>query len=138
VKRNPSVELPFEQDSQQQISAEQVVRSARGVRYLQATAELDRQDQDRPSCTGCAETSDERQGGRGPKHDPSPLDREEDACRKEVTDVTMTMETILRRNRFFSDAHLESLFLPTCLASGLTLCTAEGHPVASCSTWIQA
>ena|SRR6516162_6236543 len=26
----------------------------------------------------------------------------------------------------------------TCLASGSTLCTAEGHPVASCSTWIQA
>jgi hypothetical protein len=23
-------------------------------------------------------------------------------------------------------------------ASGSTLCTAEGHPVASCSTWIQA
>ena len=31
-----------------------------------------------------------------------------------------------------------SLLLPTCLASGSTLCTAEGHPVASCSTWIQA
>ena len=31
-----------------------------------------------------------------------------------------------------------SLLLPTCLASGPTLCTAEGHPVASCSTWIQA
>src|SRR5262249_42363161 len=30
-----------------------------------------------------------------------------------------------------------SLRLPTCLASGLTLCTAEGHPGASCSTWIQ-
>src|SRR5262249_36559077 len=30
-----------------------------------------------------------------------------------------------------------SLLLPTCLASGSTLCTAEGHPVASCSTWIQ-
>jgi hypothetical protein len=28
--------------------------------------------------------------------------------------------------------------LPTCLASGSTLCTAEGRPVASCSTWIQA
>ena len=28
-----------------------------------------------------------------------------------------------------------SLLLPTCLASGSTLCTAEGHPVASCSTW---
>jgi Transposase DDE domain group 1 len=27
-----------------------------------------------------------------------------------------------------------SLLLPTCLASGPTLCTAEGHPVASCST----
>jgi hypothetical protein len=52
VKRNPSVELPVEQDSsQQQISAEQAGRSARGVRYLQATAELDRQDQDRPSST---------------------------------------------------------------------------------------
>jgi len=24
------------------------------------------------------------------------------------------------------------------LAGGSTLCTAEGHPVASCSTWIQA
>jgi Transposase DDE domain group 1 len=24
------------------------------------------------------------------------------------------------------------------VASGSTLCTAEGHPVASCSTWIQA
>jgi hypothetical protein len=45
VKGNPSVELPFEQDSsQQQISAEQAGRAARGVRYLQATAELDRQD----------------------------------------------------------------------------------------------
>ena len=31
-----------------------------------------------------------------------------------------------------------SLLLPTCLASGSTLCTAGGHPVASCSTWIQA
>ena len=31
-----------------------------------------------------------------------------------------------------------SLLLPTCLASGSTLCTAEGHPVASCSTWIPA
>src|SRR5262249_62276145 len=31
-----------------------------------------------------------------------------------------------------------SLLLPTCLASGSSLCTAEGHPVASCSTWIQA
>src|SRR5262244_1546615 len=31
-----------------------------------------------------------------------------------------------------------SLLLLTCLASGSTLCTAEGHPVASCSTWIQA
>src|SRR5215813_9844601 len=31
-----------------------------------------------------------------------------------------------------------SLLLPTCLASGSTLCTAEGHPVASCSTWIRA
>src|SRR5262245_66212673 len=31
-----------------------------------------------------------------------------------------------------------SLLLPTLLASGSTLCTAEGHPVASCSTWIQA
>src|SRR5262249_57480894 len=31
-----------------------------------------------------------------------------------------------------------SLLLPTCLASGSTLCTAEGHPVASCSIWIQA
>ena len=30
-----------------------------------------------------------------------------------------------------------SLLLPTCLASGSTLCTAESHPVASCSTWIQ-
>ena len=29
-----------------------------------------------------------------------------------------------------------SLLLPTCLASGSTLCTAEGHPVASCSTWV--
>src|SRR6516165_3728914 len=29
-----------------------------------------------------------------------------------------------------------SLLLPTCLASGSTLCTAEGHRVASCSTWI--
>src|SRR6516162_9215625 len=28
-----------------------------------------------------------------------------------------------------------SLLLATCLASGSTLCTAEGHPVASCSTW---
>ena len=85
VKRNPSVKLPFKQDSsQQQISAEQVGRSARGVRYLQATAELDRQDQDRPSCTACAETSDERQGGRGPKHDPSPLDREDDAAGKKL------------------------------------------------------
>jgi hypothetical protein len=26
--------------------------------------------------------------------------------------------------------------LPTCLASGTTLCTAEGHPAASCSTWM--
>src|SRR5262245_21242563 len=61
VKRDPRVERPFEQDSsQQQISAEQVGRSARGVRYLQATAELDRQDQDRPSCTARAETSDQR------------------------------------------------------------------------------
>jgi hypothetical protein len=33
VKGNPSVELPFEQDSsQQQISAEQAGRAARGVR----------------------------------------------------------------------------------------------------------
>jgi hypothetical protein len=32
----------------------------------------------------------------------------------------------------------EPAFLPTCLASGSTLCTAEGRPVASCSTWIQA
>src|SRR5262245_25901757 len=31
-----------------------------------------------------------------------------------------------------------SLLLPTCLASGSTLCMTEGHPVASCSTWIQA
>src|SRR5215510_6148116 len=31
-----------------------------------------------------------------------------------------------------------SLLLPTCLASGTTLCTAECHRVASCSTWIQA
>src|SRR5262249_23762050 len=31
-----------------------------------------------------------------------------------------------------------SLLLPICPASGSTLCTAEGHPVASCSTWIQA
>ena len=29
-----------------------------------------------------------------------------------------------------------SLLLPTCLASGSSLYTAEGHPVASCSTWI--
>ena len=33
-------------------------------------------------------------GGTGPKPDPSPLGREEDACRKEVTHVTMKMETI--------------------------------------------
>jgi hypothetical protein len=33
--------------------------------------------------------SDERQAGRGPKHDP-PLDRE-DACRKKVAYVTMTL-----------------------------------------------
>ena len=29
-----------------------------------------------------------------------------------------------------------SLLLPTCLASGSILCTAEGHAVAPCSTWI--
>jgi thiol:disulfide interchange protein len=52
VKRNPSVELPFEQNSsQQQISAEQAGCSARGVCYLQATAELERLNQDRPSYT---------------------------------------------------------------------------------------
>jgi len=31
-----------------------------------------------------------------------------------------------------------SLLLPTCLASGSTLCMAEGRRVASCSTWIRA
>src|SRR5262249_19720427 len=31
-----------------------------------------------------------------------------------------------------------SLLFPARLANGSTLCTAEGHPVASCSTWIQA
>lgn len=42
VKGNASIELPFEQDSsQQQISAEQAGRSARGVHYLQTTAELE-------------------------------------------------------------------------------------------------
>jgi len=30
-----------------------------------------------------------------------------------------------------------SLLLPTCLASGSTLCTAEGHPVASCSSGLK-
>src|SRR5262249_11054553 len=42
----------------------------------------------------------------------------------------------LRRNG--SRRPRTSLLLPTCLASGSTLCMAEGRRVALCSTWIRA
>jgi hypothetical protein len=59
------------------------------------------------------------------RHDPVALD-----CRRQ-SGAEPSRRNGSRRPR-------TSLLLPTCLASGSTLCTAEGHPVASCSTWIQA